>query len=156
MGCGGLPTIVVANAVVRVLAYGRNHRRVRVVCPRISWSAHSEFLRFAAVGARSNATSGKRRRPQPSETCVTSEQIRRYDIELKNMREAQRVLRHLGSQMLAFAESETAGCIAIKPFGFDPSIAGRSLIDLSNTLDRCGTDRAAFCKKVGEALRFKS
>ena len=94
--------------------------------------------------------------PQPRETCVTSEQIRRYDIELKNMREAQRVLRHLSSQMLAFAESEIAACIVINPFGFDLSIAGRSLIDLSNTLDRHGTDRAAFCKKVEEALRFKS
>ena len=94
--------------------------------------------------------------PQPRETCVTSEQIRRYDIELKNVREAQRALRHLGSQMLAFAESETAACIAIKPFGFDPSLAGRSLIDLSNTLDRYGTDRAVHRKNVDKALWFRS
>jgi hypothetical protein len=57
--------------------------------------------------------------------------------------------------MLAFAESETAACIAIKPFGFDPSIAGRNLIDLSNILDRYGTDRAALRKNVEKALRFK-
>jgi hypothetical protein len=53
--------------------------------------------------------------------------------------------------MLAFGENETAACIAIKSFGFDPSVAGHNL--LSNTLDRSGTDRAAFRKKVGEALR---
>ena len=92
--------------------------------------------------------------PQPRETCVTSKQIQRYDIDLKNVREVQRVFRDLGSQMLAFGENETAACIAIKSFGFDPFIAGHNL--LSNTLDRCGTDRAAFCKKVEQALRFKS
>jgi hypothetical protein len=72
------------------------------------------------------------------------------------MREAQRVLRHLSSQMLAFAESEIAACIVINPFGFDPSIAGRSLIDLSNTLDRHGTDRAVHRKNVDKALWFRS
>ena len=94
--------------------------------------------------------------PQPRETCVTSEQIKRYDKDLKNSREAQRILRDLGARMLAFGESETAACIAIKPFGFDPSIAGHNLIGLSNSLDRYGTDRAAFRKDVEAALRFKS
>ena len=94
--------------------------------------------------------------PQPRETCVTFEQIQRYDTDLKNVREAQRILRDLGSHMLAFGESETAACIAIKPFGFDPSTAGRNLIGLSNTLDRHGTDRAAFRKNVEKALRFTS
>ena len=62
--------------------------------------------------------------PRPRETCVTSKQIQRYDIDLKNVREVQRVFRDLGSQMLAFGENETAACIAIKSFGFDPSVAG--------------------------------
>jgi hypothetical protein len=56
--------------------------------------------------------------------------------------------------MLAFAESERAACVAIRPFGFDPSSAGSSLIGLSNTLDRQGTDRASFRKNVERALRF--
>jgi hypothetical protein len=93
--------------------------------------------------------------PQPRETCVTFEQIQRYDIDLKTVREAQRILRDLGSHMLAFAESETAACIAIKLFGFDASAAGRNLIGLSNILDRYGTDRAALRKNVEEALRLK-
>jgi hypothetical protein len=94
--------------------------------------------------------------PQPRETCVTFGQIQRYDIDLKNVREAQRILRDLGAHMLAFGESETAACIVIKPFGFDPTIAGRNLIGLSNTLNRYGTDRAALRKNVEEALRFTS
>ena len=92
--------------------------------------------------------------PQPRETCVTSEQIRQYDTDLKNARETQRILRDLASQMLAFAESERAACIAIRPFGFDPSSAGSGLIGLSNTLDRHGTDRASFRKNVERALRL--
>ena len=92
--------------------------------------------------------------PQPRETCVTSEQIRQYDADLKNAREAQRSLRDLASQMLAFAESERAACIAVRPFGFDPSSAGNGLIGLSNTLDRHGTDRGGFRKSVERALRF--
>jgi hypothetical protein len=94
--------------------------------------------------------------PQPRETCVTSEQIQRYDSDLRNVREAQRILRDLGGQMLAFGERETAACIAIKPFGFDPSAAGHNLVSLSNTLERHGTDRAALRKNVEQALRFKS
>jgi hypothetical protein len=92
--------------------------------------------------------------PQPRETCVTSEQIRQYDTDLKNAREAQRTLRDLASQILAYAESERAACIAIRPFGFDPSSAGIGLIGLSNTLDRHGTDRTGFRKNVERALGF--
>jgi hypothetical protein len=92
--------------------------------------------------------------PQARETCVTSEQIRQYDKDLKNAREAQRILRDLASQMLAFGESETAARIAIRPFGFDPSAAGNGLIKLSNTLDRHGPDRARFHENVETALRI--
>src|ERR1700745_1668821 len=53
---------------------------------------------------------------QTRETCVTSEQIRRYDTDLRNVREAQRILRELGGQMLAFGQSEIAACIVVKPF----------------------------------------
>jgi len=92
--------------------------------------------------------------PQARETCVTSEQIRQYDRDLKNAREAQGALRDLASQMLAFAGSERAACIAIRPFGFDPASAGSGLIRLANALDRHGTDRARFHKNVEGALRF--
>jgi hypothetical protein len=92
--------------------------------------------------------------PQPRETCVTSEQIRQYDSDLKRARAAQRILRDSASRMLAYAESERAACIAIKSFGFDPSSAGKGLIGLSNTLDRHRADRARFHENVERALRF--
>jgi hypothetical protein len=92
--------------------------------------------------------------PQARETCVTSEQIRQYDKDLKKAREAQGVLRELASQMLAFAESERAACMAIRPFGFDPSSAGSGLIKLAHVLDRHGPERARFHKNVERALRF--
>jgi hypothetical protein len=92
--------------------------------------------------------------PQARETCVTSEQIRQYDRDLKKAREAQGILHDLASQMLAFAESERAACMAIRPFGFDPSSAGSGLIGLSNTLDRQGKGRAGFHNNVERALRF--
>ena len=92
--------------------------------------------------------------PQARETCVTSEQIRQYDRDLKKAREAQGILRDLASQMLAFAESERAACIAIRPLGFDPSSAGSSLIKLAHALDRHGPERASFHKNVERSLRF--
>lgn len=92
--------------------------------------------------------------PQARETCVTSEQIRRYDADLKKAREAQRILRDLASRMLAFAESERAACIAIRPFGLDASAAGSGLAKLANALDRHGPERARSHKSIETALRF--
>jgi hypothetical protein len=92
--------------------------------------------------------------PQARETCITSEQIRKYDRDLKNAREAQRVLRDLASRMLAFAESERAACIAVRPFGFDASAAGSDLTKLANALDRHGPERARFQGDVEKALRL--
>jgi len=56
--------------------------------------------------------------------------------------------------MFAFAESERAACIALRPFGFDPSTAGSGLIKLANALDRHGPERARFHKNVASALRL--
>ena len=92
--------------------------------------------------------------PQARETCVTSEQIRRYDLDLKKAREAQRVLRDLASQMAAFAANEKAASFAIRPFGFDASAAGSGLMKLADALDRHGPGRASFHKNVEGALRF--
>ena len=92
--------------------------------------------------------------PQARETCVTSEQIRQYDRDLKTAREAQRVLNDLASQMLAFAGRERAACMAIRPFGLDASAAGRALTKLANALDRHGPERARFHGDVEKALRL--
>ena len=92
--------------------------------------------------------------PKPREAVFTSREIQEYDVALKSVREAQRILRDLGSQMLAFGESEPAACKAIAPLGYDPIAAGRSLIGLSNTYDRYGVDRADFRNKIEKALRL--
>jgi hypothetical protein len=94
--------------------------------------------------------------PKPRETISTSLEIQQYDAALKAGREAQRILRDLGSQMLAFSESEIAACNGIATFGFDAVAAGRGLIALSNAYYRNRTDRAAFSKKIEQALRFKA
>jgi hypothetical protein len=92
--------------------------------------------------------------PQARETCVTSEQIRQYDRDLKTAREAQRALNDLASQMLAFAGREKAACMAIRPFGLEVSAAGSGLMKLANALDRHGPERARFHRDVETALRF--
>jgi hypothetical protein len=51
--------------------------------------------------------------PKPRETISTSLEIQQYDVALKAGREAQRILRDLGSQMIAFSESEIAACNGI-------------------------------------------
>ena len=94
--------------------------------------------------------------PKPRETISTSLEIRQYDVALKAGREAQRILRDLGSQMLAFSENEIAACNWIAAFGFDAVAAGRSLIALSNMNYRSRTDCAVFSSKIEEALRLKA
>ena len=93
---------------------------------------------------------------KPRETVSTSLEIRQYDVALKAGREAQRILRLLGSQMLAFSESEIAFCNGIAAFGFDAVAAGRGLIALSNMDYRNRTNCAAFSSKIEEALRLKA
>src|ERR1700692_4043722 len=94
--------------------------------------------------------------PKPRETISTSLEIQQYDVALKAGREAQRRLRDLGSQVLAFSENEIAACNGIAPFGFDAVAAGRDLIALSNTYDRYWAGRADFRNKIEKALRFKA
>ncbi len=94
--------------------------------------------------------------PKPRETISTSPQIHQYGVALKAGREAHRILRDLGSQMLAFSENEIAACNGVAPFGFDPVAAGSDLIALSNTYDRYWAGRADFGNKIEKALRFKA
>src|SRR5258707_8917903 len=82
--------------------------------------------------------------PKPRETISTSLEIQQYDMALKAGREAQRILRDRGSQMLAFSENEIAACNGIATFGFDAVAAGRGFIALSNTYHRIRTDRPGF------------
>src|SRR5713226_9619243 len=94
--------------------------------------------------------------PKPRETISTSLEIQQYNVALKAGREAQRMLRDLGSQMLAFSEIEIAACNWIAAFGFDAVAAGSGLIALSNINYRSRADCAGFSRKIEEALRLKA
>src|SRR5258708_2612260 len=63
--------------------------------------------------------------PKRQETISTSLKIQQYDVALKAGREAQRILRALGPQMLAFRKSKIPACNGIATFGFDAVAAGR-------------------------------
>src|SRR5260221_9449865 len=86
--------------------------------------------------------------PKPRETISTSLEIQQYDVALKAGREAQRILRDLGSQMLAFSESEVTACNGIATFGFDAVAAGRGLMALLNKYHRNTNGRADFTNTV--------
>ena len=92
--------------------------------------------------------------PKPRETVSTFQEIQEYDAALKSVREGQRILQVLGTQILAFGESEFAARLVIVQLGFDPVAAGRGLIGLANTFDRYGADRADFRNAIEKALRF--
>src|SRR5258707_3409833 len=66
--------------------------------------------------------------PKPRETISTFLEIQQYDMALKAGREAQRILRDLGSQMLAFSENEIATCNRIATFGLHAVAASLRLI----------------------------
>lgn len=94
--------------------------------------------------------------PKPRETVPTFQEIQEYDAALKSVREGQRILRVLGTQILAFGESEFAARLMIVQLGFDPVAAGRGLIGLANTFDRYGADRADFATQSKRLFAFKA
>lgn len=91
--------------------------------------------------------------PKPRETAVSSRDIREYDEAIRKLREAQRIFRDLGSQLLAFRESEPTICAAIRLLGLDIVAAGSGLNDLAEAYSRPGTERAGLRHEVENALR---
>lgn len=91
--------------------------------------------------------------PKPRETAVSSREIREYDQAVRNVKEAQRIFRDLGSQMLAFGENEPAARDAVAAMGFNLVEAGRGLIWLSAACSRPGTNRAGLRNLIEKALR---
>jgi hypothetical protein len=92
--------------------------------------------------------------PKPRETVVSSREIREYDQAMRNVREAQRIFRELGSQLLAFGENEPAAGNAIAAIGLHPVAAGSGLIGLSVAYSRPNTDRAMLRNQIEKALRL--
>ena len=91
--------------------------------------------------------------PKPRETAVSSRDIREYDQAVRNVREAQRVFRDLGSQLLAFGENEPAARNALVAMGLNLVAAGSGLIGRSVAYSRTDTDRAGLRIQIERALR---
>lgn len=91
--------------------------------------------------------------PRPRETAVTSQQIREYDEAVRKLREGKRIFRDLGSQLLAFRESEPTLCAMIRLFGLDIVAAGKRLNDLAETCSQPGPERLRLRHDIENALR---
>jgi hypothetical protein len=94
--------------------------------------------------------------PKPRETAVSSRQIREYDEATRKLREAERTFRDLGSQLLAFHESEPTVCAAVHLFGLDILRSARGLKDLAEAYSRPGRERAGLRDEVEDALRVRT
>jgi hypothetical protein len=92
--------------------------------------------------------------PKPRETAVSSREIHEYDQAMRNVREAQRIFRDLGSQLLAFGENEPAARNALAAIGLNLVSAGSGLIGLSVAYSRPDSDRAGFRNQIEKALRL--
>lgn len=92
--------------------------------------------------------------PKPRETAVSSREIHEYDQALRSAREAQRIFRDLGSQLLAFGENEPAARNVAGAMGLNPVAAGSGLIELSAAYSSRNTDRAGLRNQIEKALRL--
>jgi hypothetical protein len=92
--------------------------------------------------------------PKPRELAISSREISEYDQAVRNVREAQRTFRDLGSQLLAFGENEPAACNALAAMGANSVAAGRDLMELSAAYSQPTIDRAKLCNQIETALRL--
>jgi hypothetical protein len=86
---------------------------------------------------------------------MTLETKQEYDEVVGRVREMRRILRELGSKMLAFGESEWWANLFLSAVGYDAPAAGSALIGFSNSVDEYGEDRAKFRADIAKELRFK-
>jgi hypothetical protein len=91
--------------------------------------------------------------PKPRETAVTSREIREYEEVMRKLREADRIFRDLGSQLLAFGESESVICAATRLFSVDILAAGHGLNQLADAFSQPGLERSGLRRGVENALR---
>src|SRR5579864_3329053 len=89
--------------------------------------------------------------PGPRELAVSSRQIREYDQAARNVRQAQRTLADLGSQLLAFSESEPTIRVLMALCGLDPVLAGHELINLAEVYAAAKPDSDEFRHAIEKA-----
>lgn len=91
--------------------------------------------------------------PKPRELAVSSWEIIEYDRAVRNVREAQRTLRELGYQLLAFFENEPAAYSALAAAGLNAAEAGNRLIELSVSYSQLQIGRVDLGRRIKKALR---
>jgi hypothetical protein len=94
--------------------------------------------------------------PAPRELAVSSRQIAEYDAAVKTLRTAQRACGELGSELLAFGESEPVACSAVTALGWNPVAAGGCLIAFSMAHPGPDADRNDLRQGLRKALRVGS
>jgi hypothetical protein len=72
----------------------------------------------------------------------------------ERLQEAEYQYRDLGSQVRAFADTQSPTCTILRWFGFDLRKASSGLIGLSNTINTYGKTRAFHKQVINEALKF--
>jgi hypothetical protein len=73
---------------------------------------------------------------------------------IEKLQKAEGQYRELGSQVRAFADTQSMTCILLGLFGFDVRKASSGLIGLSNAISTYGKTRAFQKQTINEALRF--
>jgi hypothetical protein len=106
----------------------------------------TEMLRFAHVSA-----------PNPAARFLPSWSGDDFDFDatLDEARTASELFRQMGARMMAFGETEWLAAKIVRAFGFEPVVAGYTLIKLSADLITYGSDRAPHRAALAKALRFK-
>jgi hypothetical protein len=131
---------VSATAVLGWVAFEWLGRPIRMLYG-LRYEVHKQILALGNIS-----------RPKPRELAITSREINEYDQAVRNVREAQRIFRELGYQLLAFGENEPAACNALATIGLRPVAAGSRLIELSAAYSRPSMDRIDICGQIERAL----
>ena len=71
---------------------------------------------------------------------------------MRNVRQAQRIFRDRGSQLLALGENEPVAANVAASMGLNPFAAGRALIGLSVAYSRPDIDRAGLRYQIEKAF----
>jgi hypothetical protein len=74
----------------------------------------------------------------------------------RKLDDARRLMRDLGSQLIAFAETEWLAARTLQCLGYDPKLAGRHMRKFATCLSDFGPEPGAQLSTVALALRFKA
>jgi hypothetical protein len=85
---------------------------------------------------------------------LAASEVDRTPDNFERLQEAENQYRDLGSQVRAFADTQSPTCIVLRWFGFDVRKASSGLIGLSNTINTYGKARAFHKDTINEAMKF--